>query len=407
MNTGQSHRTTASVDDYRQAAPAASALKQRWLLPILLMTVLTGCQGKSLVDDNPVFSETPPRRSLTNRSTVAQTDASPRAVITAVSHESSDVVPLTGNSVVAEVNGSPIFVDDLIGSIRLAVEDDPNLTPEQRQTILQTQIKSRLDNYIDQEIVLQALRQVIPADRQDAIRESLQEPFREVVGNIKADNNVETDQQLNEILAGQGLSIDLLRESFTRIQMVQGYLSSVATVEDAVDRIEMVEYYDQHRDEYTSEERIRCQEIVVLFSSHGGREGAEKRMAQVIEKLQQDGDFAELAVQFSDALSAEKRGDMGWLQRGSLADKDLENALFALEPQTMTNVYIRDDRLEVYRVVDHQVARTAPLSEVQQQIEATIRKNRRESARSKALKDLREKAVVVTMFDDEAETVRN
>lgn len=381
---------------------ANTDLKSRRIFLMLGCALLAGCAGKTLVDDNPVFTEAPPRRSLTNQSTIADAaEKKPPSVVQTVSQESSDAPILTGNSVVAEVNGTPIFVDDLIGSVRLAVEADTKLSPDEKQAILRSQLRPRLANYVDQEIVLQALRQAIPKDKQDLIADSLEKPFQDVIDNIKSDQNVTTDAELNDVLADQGLSIDLLRESFVRIQMVQGYLSTITEVPETVDRVEIVEYYKEHRDDFTSDERVRCQEIVVRFNAHGGRAGAEERMAEVVRELQQKGDFAQLAVKYSDALSAEKRGDLGWIQRGSLADKATEEILFELKPGTTTEIFTREDRVEIFRVVDHEVARTAPLQEVQQEIEGRIRQQRRETARETALDDLRARATIVTMFDDE------
>jgi len=371
-----------------------------WLLAIVVL--LSGCQGKSLIDDNPVFAEAPPRRSLTNKSTVALSDdTEDESRIQTVSFAGSSESKIVGNTVVAEVNGRPIFVDDLIGSLRLAIEAEESLSDEQRQQILQKQIKGRLDNYIEQEIVVQALKQKIPEDRQQVIEESLEKPFGEVIANIKKDRKLTTDEELNQVLSAEGLSVDLLRESFFRIQMVNGYLSTLAESPDTISRVEMLAYYDGHNDDFTTKERIRWQELVVLFAGNGGREGAEDRMTEVVKQLQEDVGFAELAIKYSDALSAEKRGDMGWLTRGSLADNALEQQLFSLPSGGMTKVHVRDDRFEVYRVVDHQPARTTPFQEVQKEIEQRIRAEKSRAARQKTMQDLRAGASVVTMFDDQ------
>lgn len=363
---------------------------------------LVGCEGKALVDDNPVFTAAPPRESLTNSSSVARAqDETGSSGIQTVSFASAKGAPLTGNSVVAEVNGTPIFVDDLIGSLRIAIESDKGISAEQRQQILHAQVRGRIDNFVEQEIVLQALNQAVPADRQKMIDESLETPFQEVIDNIKRDRKLDTNQQLDEVLASEGLSVDLLRESFIRIQKVQGYLSTLATTSDTVDRVDMVDYYKQHVDDFTNEERIRWQEISVAFSSHGGRKGAEEIMTTVVKELQSGADFADTAVKYSDALSAEKRGDMGWLKRGGLADKELEKRLFEMKTGQMTRVLVRDDRFEVFRVTDHELASTTPFGEVQREIEQKILLERQGTARRKVLEDLTTKATVITMFDND------
>lgn len=396
-------KTSGSTDPASCASFAAAGRIQKTLLrllPLLCFTFFAGCEGKSLQDDNPVLTEAPPRLKDTNRASEAQ-DESHDSVIRAVGHSTS-TVQLTGNTVVAEVNGSPIFVDDLIGSMRLSLDADEKLSEEEKQSIMYRQVRARLDAYVDQEIVLQALYRRIPEDRRGMIEDSLEEPFQEVIGNIKKDNNVETDAELNKVLATQGLSVDLLRESFIRIQMVQGFLSSSVEISNNVDRIELVEYYDQHHDDFTTKDRVRAQEIVVNFAEHGGEAEARSRMGDAIRELQQGADFAQVAVKYSDALSAEKRGDIGWIYRGSLADKDVEQRLFELPVEGVTKVYEHDDRFEIYRVLDREDARTEPFQEVQKQIEQRILAERKEKARSKVMEDLRTTSTVVSMFDEES-----
>ncbi len=383
--------------------PAITQRSNSACLPLLLaLCVLAcGCAGKSLVDDNPVFAAAPPRGSYENKASLASNEKEADSPIQAVGFSTVMTTELTGNTIVAEVNGNPIFVDDLVGSMRLTIEADPQITPELRQQILHAQVKARLDSYVEQQIVIGALNKAVPADRQEVINKSLEEPFQQVLTGIKGDRKIQTDKELNEVLAGEGLSIDLLRESFVRIQKVQGYLSTLAETPSRIERPELVKYYQEHTDEFATEERVRWQEIVIRFDKHGSREEAEKVTADVIAQLQKGADFAELATKRSDALSAEKRGDMGWLQQGSLADKVLEARLFELKTGEMTKVYVREDQFEVYRVADHQQKRVAPLAEVQGEIEQKIRQQLQKEARANALGTLRETATVVTIFDGE------
>lgn len=392
-------------------APRTSHQK-RWSQQLALLCLnacallhCCGCNGKSLVDDNPVFTAAPPRKSLINKSSLETAESlESTSVIQSVSFSEDNGPRLLGNTVVAQVNGTPIFVDDLVGSMRLALDAQPEISEADRQKILKAQIQGRLDNFIEQEIVVQALNQAVPADRQEAINESLEEPFQQVLGNIKKDRGLQTDKELDAALATEGLSIDLLRESFLRIQKVQGYLSTIAAPPSSAERFELVDYYKAHQAEFTTPERVRWQEIVVRFDQHGGREGAEKVMIEIVERLQKNEDFAQLATEFSDALSAEKRGDMGWLERGGLADKDLEARLFELSGGQMTKVYVRDDRFELYRVVDHQQQQVTPFQEVQDQIEQRLKQERQKQARDEAMQELRAKATVITMFDQESRT---
>lgn len=372
------------------------------LLPVAMLGLvgLIGCEGKSLVDSGPVIRDTPPRlraENAANSEPVAEQSDHQLVGFT----ETSKL--LTGNSIVAEVNGRPIFVDDLIGSIRLSVEADPQLSDDQRQAIMRAQLKQRLPPYIEQEIVLQELERKVPEENRQMIEDSLEKPFQGIISDIMAENKVTSKAELDELMLSQGTSVDLLRESFFRMQKVQGFLSNAATAPETIDRVDLVQYYEEHLDDFTSEERVRAQEIIIRFTNEEQKAEARAKMQDVIRGLKNGTEFSELAVRYSDALSAEKRGDLGWLKRRSLADKELEARLFELQTGQSTRVYEKSDAFEVYRVQDHQPARTEPFQEVQKQIETKLKAQYLREMRLAKVEELKEQAIVTTIFDERAE----
>ncbi len=376
------------------------------MFQVLITTAfLVGCEGKTLVDSNPVFAQAPPRRSLTNQATVAQAQAVPEkaeSVVKTVSYDVQSTVPLTGNTVIAEVNGSPIFVDDLVGSVRLALEVRDEIPEEQKRRILLTQIHRGLDRHIEQEIVLQALDANIPEDRRHLVEESLGEVFdSEVLGKIRRDRNVTTEAELEKVLAEEGLSIGLLREAFFRVQKVNGFLSQRAAEPGKVDRTEMLQYYKDNIAEFTTDRRVRCEELVLKYNYHNGKQQTAKEMLDICKHLQTGAEFGEMASQYSDALSSEKKGNIGWLVPGALADKELEKEVWSIPEGQTTKIYERDDRLELFRVVQREDAQTTPLQEVQHQIEQKLKDQKFKASRKAVLDELKASANVITIFDNE------
>ncbi len=369
-------------------------------VPLLGLAGLIGCEGKSLVNSGPVIRDTPPRLRAENQANQEAAKDTPEHQLVGFTETTEE---LTGNTVVAEVNGRPIFVDDLIGSIRLTVEADPKLTDEQRQGIMRAQLKQRLNPYIEQEIVLQELDRKVPEENRAMIEESLEKPFQGILNDIMAENKVTNQADLNELMLSQGTSVELLRESFFRMQKVQGFLSNAATAPETIDRVDLVSYYEEHLDEFTSEERVRAQEIIIRFTNEEQKVEARTKMQDVVRGLREGTEFAELAVRYSDALSAEKRGDLGWLKRGSLADKELEAQLFELKTGQSTRIYEKPDSFEIYRVQDHEKERTDPFQEVQKQIERKLKAQYVQEMRLAKLEELKDQAIVTTIFDEREE----
>lgn len=173
-----------------------------------------------------------------------------------VSLTDSSGTKLTASTVVANVNGRPIVLDDVIGSVRQAINAKAGLSDNQRQQFLKSQVRRRLYGYIQQELVVQALKQEIPEHRQHEIMNSPEEPFREFIGNIRNNRDVTTNKELDKVLLAEGLSVHFLRQNFFRMQMVHGYLSSLSGSRDKISRTELLTYDEGHRNDFTTNGRI-------------------------------------------------------------------------------------------------------------------------------------------------------
>jgi parvulin-like peptidyl-prolyl isomerase len=360
----------------------------------------TGCNGRSVREDNPVFAPPPPRRTLVNAAADAEeqrlagllTAGAENVRSTGTAQLNSG--PLTGNTIVAHVNGRPVFLDDVMRDYRMVVENNPDIPDQHRQRILETELGKRLPKYVDDELVMQAAQLKIPKEKQDEVRQTLEPRFQEVVEKIRVRENKATQQELDQWLASQGSSIDDLRNSFFRIQLVEGYITSNAQVPEKVSREELLRYYEQHRSDYTPQEQIRFSKIVIRFQKHGGKAQAEQRMNEVLSGLAAGRDFGDLATEYSDALNAEKRGDMGWIGRGALA-ADLEELLFSLQPGTASSVKSFADRLELYFLTDSNNPQTIPFADVQKEIEEQLLEQKRQQAREAVREQLRAAGTVV------------
>jgi parvulin-like peptidyl-prolyl isomerase len=304
---------------------------------------------------------------------------------------------------VAIVNGQSIFLDDVLGGVRHMIESNPQLSDDQRQAILLNELGKRLSRYTEDQLIIQAVERKIPADRRKDIRASLEPKFDEVLESILKKENKATSQELDEWLATQGTSVDELRENFFRIQMVEGYVTSLAKVPEKIDREELLRYYNEHLADYTAPEQIRFSKIVVRFEKHGGQSGADELIAQIVSQLNQSRDFGDVAAEFSDASNREKRGDMGWIKRGALTP-ELEELLFALEPGSISSVQTYSDRFELFHISDRKESSTVPFADVQKEIEEQLLTQKRTEARQTVRDQIRNKGNITTVIEPAVKT---
>lgn len=107
-------------------------------------------------------------------------------------------------------------------------------------------------------------------------------------------------------------------------------------LDQVADKIEVEEavlrdYFEGHRDEYQVPEERNVSHILIQAESEGETEQALKKSEDLLQKLRDGADFAELAKQHSDDPgSASQGGSLGWISKG-IMDEKFEDAAFSLQ----------------------------------------------------------------------------
>ena len=110
---------------------------------------------------------------------------------------------------------------------------------------------------------------------------------------------------LDAVLEAQLYTLDEYREVVRDVLLVQAMSEIVATVPNTA-------------------LQVHARHILVADEATAG---------ELLNQLQGGADFAQLATQYSlDSSSAPSGGDLGWVPRGVLLQKAIEDTIFALEP---------------------------------------------------------------------------
>jgi peptidyl-prolyl cis-trans isomerase D len=149
---------------------------------------------------------------------------------------------------------------------------------------------------------------------------------------------------------------------------VQFVVADQAKVADTIQitDAQIQDYYNAHRDEYRTPERVKARHIL-LSTANKPKEEVPKIQAQaeaLLKQIKAGGDFAELAKKNSqDPGSAQKGGDLGWVSRGQMV-KPFEDAAFALKPNEISNVITTEYGFHIIQVQERQPAHLQTLDEV-------------------------------------------
>lgn len=428
----------ANVNHQRSEILVRNAMDCIMLRPIpgaLILLCLAGCQNRKIVDDNPVLGPPPPRTTLDSGATPA--GDSEIVQVASETAGTASLIDQLDERIVARINGQPVFAADVLRPYRPFIETQRNmlsrLSPEQREaatkqmSVETSQLLERaLPDYIDREVVLRSIQRSLKKEQIEGIQQQIDSLFAERVDAIVEAAGLKSRAELEDLMThpdhpqfqkmmmawreGMGTapstSLSESREAFGKMAMAAEFLRAKANEPADIDRTDMLDYYRTHSDDYDVPLELQWQQIVI--SHDGDKEKAVQKMQAVLRRVRAGESFAALAKEHSSGPTASDGGVRDWIQKGSLVDSEIEEALFKLPKGEFSDVFERDGRFELVRVVDRRGGSRKSFESVQAEIRKTLLAELQQAAREKTLNKMREESDIVILLksaQDKAETL--
>lgn len=159
--------------------------------------------------------------------------------------------------------------------------------------------------------------------------------------------------------------------------IIDDYVRDVVASELVKD-VDVRQYYDQHKADFATPERLHVRHIVVREMSNGPRAKSKDEAKQILEKISAQIDpnaplqarvnqFAEFARQYSEDAAARSGGDLDFVEKGQL-DPDFEAAAWRLPVGKVSNVVQTQYGYHLILVESRQAAGTQPFDEIKSTI---------------------------------------
>ena len=132
---------------------------------------------------------------------------------------------------------------------------------------------------------------------------------------------------------------------------------------------EAQEYYDEHQSEYITPFSMQASHILIQDPEHTAEKRAE--IESILEKLDEGGDFAELAMEYSEDGSAESGGDLGSFGLGAMV-APFEEACLALEPGEISGIVETEFGFHIIKMVEKTEESLSTLEDVRDSIDYYI-----------------------------------
>ncbi len=285
--------------------------------------------------------------------------------------------------VVAKVNGQIITLSEFQNR-QIAAAQAARIDPNGVGQFLRQNNAKILQDAIDEILILQKA--------EDSGIKAPSAWIDDAIDGIKKENKITTDEQMQDALTREGLTLAELRSNIER-----GVVRRIVMQRDVQPKIEAsdaeikAEYERVKGAEFTKPATVSLQEILIP-EDRGGLQLAQ----EVVSKARSGEDFQALARSYSTAPSRTNGGDLGQLSQGDLAPA-LEKEAFALAVGEISEPLPVEGGYRVLRVTAKTTGSTTPFETVKERVRDRVMMSRFDKAYDEFVADLRKNSVVVLL----------
>jgi parvulin-like peptidyl-prolyl isomerase len=356
-------------------------------------------------EDDPLLSPTLPAEPA--RISRAQRPDLPDPVKQTSLSDRKNPPPALGKvrvSVRAWVNEKPIFDDEVRSACYPYLMEISQLSEPQRSAKQVEIFKRELDGLIDREVILQDVYRKLEKNQKvlDKLNTAADKEFDKQLANMRKRAGVKNDDELKELIARQGSSLETMRKQFTRSFLSSEYMKSriITTALDQIGHLQVEEYYRDHLNEFRKVDGVKWQDLfIALGPKHPTVADAQRSADQLIARLKRGEDFKKL-VEFDDGDSRYRGGDGYGTRKGEIKPAELEPYLFRMKDGEIGPLVALSTGVHVFRLVKREYAGQMPFDQkVQQTIINKLKNEAYAREYKKILNDLKGKAVIEIVRD--------
>jgi len=307
--------------------------------------------------------------------------------------------------VVAIVGGETILAGDLEAEIlaireRIGDQATDEQFDAQRPILMKQILKKRIDTML---VYGDFLRQ-IPADRHGDLMANISQQFYDKQMKLTLEKNeVNSVSELDALLRGRGSSVQRLKRDFTEQVIAQQMVRQSADSKQEITHEQMLDYYQQRIAEYEFRAKATWEELMVEFRHYRNEKAALRDIAAMGNEVINGAPLSAVAKRSGQGPRHEEGGLYDWTTQGSLRSESLDEAIFSLPLEKLSQI-IRDEQgFHIIRVIKREQAGRVPFTEAQVGIKEKIKDERRKKKLDEYIKKIREQTHVWTIFDEAAQ----
>src|SRR6187549_619433 len=294
--------------------------------------------------------------------------------------------------IAARVNGDIILkseIDRELENMRGEMMQQPGMDPTKLEREMAEQSKLVLRNLIDRTLLLQIAKEAnLNADTD----------VEKTLEDLRVERKFATREELEKAIIKDYGDLDEFKNDIRTKFLTQQVIEHEVYGRMVVTSEEMRKYYDEHQMDFDRPAGIRISEITVLVDRRLTDQVAvqRKKVEDALAAVKRGDNFEEVAEKYSEVVTAERGGDMGFVS-GDLKqnlNEDIAKALEGLDKGQVTNIVEFNDAFTFFKVTDKHTGGILSFDLAQRELQYTLLSKAAPDKVRAFLTELREQAFV-------------
>jgi parvulin-like peptidyl-prolyl isomerase len=303
--------------------------------------------------------------------------------------------------VLVKVNGEILTKTDIEQLQVTAVRaNNPNLNTADLQN--DQALRKMLDE-VTPRVIVNAIDEMLLVQRGKELGLKMSdEQFNQILGNIRKENKLDTEEKFQAALQQEGLSIAGLRKAFEKQMLINRVQQQDVYSRISISEEESRAYYDAHKTEFLTNESVTLRELFIKAATTSPAEGpaaaqaameaARQKALDVRQRVLKE-DFATVAGEVSDAASKANGGLIGPLSVEEL-NPDIQKVLTTMKVGQVSEPLDAGNGYRLLKLDVRVPKKQATFEEARDQIADRVFQQRRAGEVLKYLERLRAQAII-------------
>jgi len=317
--------------------------------------------------------------------------------------------------IVAWVGDQPIQAGDLTPMIEQGLASElAKLPPEaieaqkdQLEALRETWLKQALEGAIATKLLYLDFLRSLPADKRDEVLPNVTKQVEEEFYSKQLPAMVEraklaSPTELEAELRKYGSSIKHQKRAFVEQTLGYSMLAQNIDRNPEVTHQEMLDHYRKNAEEFEIAAKVRWEKLTVRFDRFTTKGEAWEAITNMGNEVLRGAPLPAVAKRHSQGVDVQDGGYHDWTTRGSLASEVLDNAIFTLPVERLSE-RLEDKRgFHIVRVKERRDAGLVPFVEAQVEIKKKLRKEKRDKQKAERVARVKKEIHVWTIFDQDS-----